>query len=104
LGYSAIDQIAQFGLSSLKVIYYSEQLFRGPNTSGGYYDKEDGVLYTFNSTSNQEEEEKEFSVELDLSFEIDEDEFINDEFYLHVKGLSAGIEFCVEENSWEDYM
>lgn len=77
---------------------------RGPNTSGGYYDKEDGVLYTFNSTSNQEEEEKEFSVELDLSFEIDEDEFINDEFYLHVKGLSAGIEFCVEENSWEDYM
>ncbi|MCH9486818.1 hypothetical protein, partial [Klebsiella pneumoniae] len=24
---SAIDQIAQFGLSSLKVIYYSEQLF-----------------------------------------------------------------------------
>ncbi|MFX3005793.1 hypothetical protein V6170_22150, partial [Klebsiella pneumoniae] len=26
--YSAIDQIAQFGLSSLKVIYYSEQLFR----------------------------------------------------------------------------
>ncbi|WP_223862152.1 hypothetical protein, partial [Klebsiella quasivariicola] len=28
LGYSAIDQIAQFGLSSLKVIYYSEQLFR----------------------------------------------------------------------------
>ncbi|MGE6000066.1 hypothetical protein ACQJ2A_25450, partial [Klebsiella quasipneumoniae subsp. similipneumoniae] len=29
LGYSAIDQIAQFGLSSLKVIYYSEQLFRG---------------------------------------------------------------------------
>lgn len=28
MGYSAIDQIAQFGLSSLKVIYYSEQLFR----------------------------------------------------------------------------
>ncbi|MDM7113688.1 helix-turn-helix transcriptional regulator [Klebsiella pneumoniae] len=27
MGYSAIDQIAQFGLSSLKVIYYSEQLF-----------------------------------------------------------------------------
>ncbi|WP_339366332.1 hypothetical protein, partial [Klebsiella pneumoniae] len=25
----AIDQIAQFGLSSLKVIYYSAQLFRG---------------------------------------------------------------------------
>ncbi|WP_259273959.1 tyrosine-type recombinase/integrase, partial [Klebsiella pneumoniae] len=34
LGYSAIDQIAQFGLSSLKVIYYSEQLFsRGDQVS-----------------------------------------------------------------------
>ncbi|MCP6064145.1 hypothetical protein NL348_17815, partial [Klebsiella pneumoniae] len=29
--YSAIDQIAQFGLSSLKVIYYSEQLFSLPD-------------------------------------------------------------------------
>ncbi|MDU4282581.1 MAG: hypothetical protein E7I30_19000, partial [Klebsiella pneumoniae] len=35
LGYSAIDQIAQFGLSSLKVIYYSEQLF-SVNTSRIY--------------------------------------------------------------------
>nr|QXV89172.1 hypothetical protein [Klebsiella pneumoniae subsp. pneumoniae]QXV91510.1 hypothetical protein [Klebsiella pneumoniae subsp. pneumoniae] len=28
----AIDQIAQFGLSSLKVIYYSAQLFSVPTT------------------------------------------------------------------------
>ncbi|HAT5009891.1 TPA: DUF4935 domain-containing protein [Serratia marcescens] len=75
----------------------------GPDTLHGYYDKEDGVLYTFDSTSNQEEEEKEFSVELDLSLEIDEDKFINDEFSLYIKGLSAGIEFGIEENSWEDY-
>ena len=75
----------------------------GPDTANGYYDKEDGVLYTFDSTSNQEEEEKEFSVELDLSFEIDEDRFINDEFSLYIKGLGSGIEFGVEENSWEDY-
>ncbi|EKN3469306.1 PIN domain-containing protein [Yersinia enterocolitica] len=74
----------------------------GPDTANGYYDKENGVLHTFDSTYNQEEEEKEFSVELDLSFEIDEDEFINDEFNLQVKGLSAGIEFSVEETSWED--
>ncbi|MGP8885255.1 hypothetical protein ACT01S_28880, partial [Klebsiella pneumoniae] len=31
--YSAIDQIAQFGLSSLKVIYYSEQLFSLTSTT-----------------------------------------------------------------------
>lgn len=75
----------------------------GPDTENGYYDKEDGVLYTFDSTYNQEEEEKEFSVELDLSFEINEDNFINDNFNLYIKGLGAGIEFSVEENSWEDY-
>jgi hypothetical protein len=73
----------------------------GPNTETGHYDKEDGVLYTFESTRNEEEEEKEFSVELDLSFEIDEEGLINDEFNLYIKGLSAGIEFNVEETTWE---
>lgn len=73
----------------------------GPNTETGYYDKEDGVLYTFESTRNEEEEEKEFSVELDLSFEIDEEGLNNDEFNLYIKGLSAGIEFNVEETTWE---
>lgn len=74
----------------------------GPDTTTGHYDKEDGVLYTYDSTSRQEEEEKEFSVELDLSFEADEGEFINDEFDLHIKGLGRGIEFGVEEFPWED--
>lgn len=74
----------------------------GPDTTTGHYDKEDGILYTFHSTHRQEEEEKEFSVELDLSFEADEAEFINDEFDLHIKGLGGGIEFDVEEFPWED--
>lgn len=73
----------------------------GPDTVNGLYDKEKGMLYTFDSTSNRESIEKEFSVELDLSFEIDEDEFINDDFELNIKGLNAGIEFNVEETSWE---
>lgn len=75
----------------------------GPDTASGIYDKEDGVLYTFDSVERQEEEKMNFSVELDLSFEADESEFINDEFDLHVKGLSGGIEFCVEEYQWEDH-
>jgi hypothetical protein len=74
----------------------------GPDTVNGHYDKEDGVLYTFDSIERQEEEEKEFSIELDLSFEADEGEFINDEFDLHIKGLGGGIEFGVEEYPWED--
>lgn len=74
----------------------------GPDTANGHYDKEDGTLYTFGSTDRQEEEEKTFSVELDLSFEEDEGEFINDEFHLRINGLGGGIEFSVEETPWED--
>ncbi|EGI98973.1 hypothetical protein SD15574_1810 [Shigella dysenteriae 155-74] len=33
----AIDQIAQSGLSSLKVIYYSAQLFRATNSTFYFY-------------------------------------------------------------------
>ncbi|ENU0941759.1 PIN domain-containing protein [Citrobacter freundii] len=75
----------------------------GPDTANGFYDKEDGRLYTFDSASNKEEQIKEFSVEIDLTFEIDGDNFINDEFDLHVKGLSRGIEFDVDETSFDDF-
>ncbi|ABS45768.1 MULTISPECIES: PIN domain-containing protein [Yersinia pseudotuberculosis complex] len=74
----------------------------GPDYVNGHYDKEDGVIYTFDTTARQEEEEQYFSVELDLSFEADVDEFINDEFELHIKGIGGGIEFSVEETPWED--
>jgi len=73
----------------------------GPDTATGYYDKEDGVLYTFDSTTKQDEQEKEFSVDIDLNFERDGENFINDVFDLHVKGISSGIEFDIEENTFE---
>ncbi|EPN3617579.1 PIN domain-containing protein [Cronobacter turicensis] len=75
----------------------------GPDTANGYYDKEDGVLHTFDSVTNQEEQVKDFTVEMDLTFERDGENFINDEYDLHVKGLSQGIEFDIEETSYEDY-
>ncbi|WP_337029751.1 PIN domain-containing protein [Pantoea agglomerans] len=75
----------------------------GPDTANGFYDKEDGIIYTFETTSNNVIEVKEFSVELDLSFEMDEEEIINEEYYLNVKGISAGIEFDIEEHPWEDH-
>lgn len=74
----------------------------GPDYVNGFYDKEEGVIHTFDTTSRQEEEEKSFSVELDLSFEADVEEFINDEFELHIQGIGGGIEFSVEEIPWED--
>lgn len=73
----------------------------GPDTANGYYDKEDGVLYTFESITKQDEQEKEFSVDIDLNFERDGEKFINDVFDIHVKGLSSGIEFDIEENTFD---
>jgi len=99
-------QIVHLDDESCKVVFDVTVKFlvnvSGPDTANGHYDKEDDILYTFDSTERQEEEEKEFSIELDLSFEADEGEFINDEFVLHVKGLGGGIEFGVEEYPWED--
>lgn len=47
----------------------------GPDTVKGHYDKEDGVLYTFDNVEHQEEQEHDFSVELDVAFESDEGKF-----------------------------
>lgn len=74
----------------------------GPDAVNGHYDKEDGVLYTFDNVEREEEEEHDFSVELDVGFESDEGEFINPQFDLTVEGLHKGIEFGVEETPWED--
>lgn len=74
----------------------------GPDYVNGYYDKEEGVLYTPDTVERQEVEEKDFSVELDLSFEVGDKAFINDVFELHVKGLHGGVEFSVEETPFED--
>ncbi len=74
----------------------------GPDYVNGHYDREDGRIYTFDTTERQEEEEQSFSVELDLYFEADAEAFINDEFDLHINGISSGVEFSVEETPWED--
>ncbi|UXZ23902.1 DUF4935 domain-containing protein [Pseudomonas sp. YeP6b] len=74
----------------------------GPDTASGRYDREDDILYTFEDTQRKEEEEHDFSVEIDLTFEADEGGFINEDFELAVEGLTKGIEFGVEEYPWED--
>jgi hypothetical protein len=74
----------------------------GPDTVNGIYDREEDFLYTPDSTNREEEEEHSFSIEIDLAFESDEGEFINDEFDLTVVDLHRGIEFGVEETPYED--
>jgi hypothetical protein len=91
---------------SCRIVFNVEVKFlvevMGPDTANGHYDREDGVLYTFESVEREEEEEHSFSIELDLTFESDEGEFINDEFNLNIVDLQRGIEFGVEEFPYED--
>jgi hypothetical protein len=76
----------------------------GPDYNNGTYDKEDGVMYTFGSSTMETEIKLDFSVELYLSYELDEGEFINiDINSLFIPDASSGIEIEVEENEEPDY-
>ncbi|KTB91582.1 hypothetical protein AO073_01530 [Pseudomonas syringae ICMP 11293] len=74
----------------------------GPDTANSFYDREDDVLHVFDTSTRTEEEEFNFSVEIELSFESDEGKFINEEFKLSIIDLHKGIEFGVEEYPYED--
>ncbi|AUZ61840.1 hypothetical protein PRJ_5282 [Pseudomonas sp. XWY-1] len=75
----------------------------GPDYANGRYDREDDVIYTFEDTTQVEEGELEFTVEIDLSYEVDDGEFTIQDMEINVQGLSRGIEFSVEETPYEDY-
>ncbi|SEQ13051.1 hypothetical protein SAMN05216522_101289 [Rosenbergiella nectarea] len=75
----------------------------GPDYNNGIYDKEDGRTYTFRSTSREETDSINVSVEIELSLEIVDNQFVVQERYVNVGGLTGGIEVCVEENGCDDY-
>ncbi|WP_248749637.1 PIN domain-containing protein [Pseudomonas sp. MWU15-20650] len=75
----------------------------GPDYANGRYDREDDVIYTFEDTTQIEDGKLEFTVEIDLSYEVDDGEFTIQGMDISVQGLSGGIEFSVEETPYEDY-
>ncbi|MDG6401529.1 PIN domain-containing protein [Pseudomonas quasicaspiana] len=75
----------------------------GPDYENGRYDREDDVIYTFDETTQVEEGTLTFPVEVDLSYEVDDGEFIIQGMDINVQGLSGGIEFGVEESPYEHY-
>jgi len=75
----------------------------GPDYANGTYDKEDGVTYTFDDATRVENGDREFSVEVYLSYEAGGGCFVNKDMQIIVKDLSGGIDFCVEENSSDYY-
>ncbi|WP_426778797.1 PIN domain-containing protein [Pseudomonas aeruginosa] len=75
----------------------------GPDYVNGRYDREDDIIYTFDDTTRIEEGDLEFTVEIELSYEVDDGEFVIQEMDINVQGLHSGIEFSVEESSSEEF-
>lgn len=75
----------------------------GPDYANGRYDREDDIIYTFDNTTQEEDGKLEFTVEIDLSYEVDDGKFIIQDMDIHVQGLHNGIEFSVEETPYEEY-
>ncbi|TGC14792.1 hypothetical protein CRU79_15220 [Escherichia sp. E4385] len=75
----------------------------GPDFNNGIYDKEDGRTYTFGSTSREDTGTINVFVEVELQMEIVDTQFVVQDRYVSVSGLTGGIEVCVEENGYEDY-
>lgn len=76
-----------------------EYIVTGPDFNGGIYDKEDGRIYTFGSTTHNGVITKTFTVELGFSYELEDGELKDiDETEFYVAGLSDGIAVYVDEN------
>ena len=75
----------------------------GPDYNNGIYDREDGRIYTFDSSTREESGKLNLTVELELSYIIENDKFNIQDFDLYIEDLNGGIEVEVEENGYDDY-
>lgn len=76
-----------------------EYTVTGPDFNGGTYDKEDGRMYTFGTTTHTGATTQTFTIELGFSYELENSELKDIvEIEFEIVGLSDGIEFDVEEN------
>ncbi len=76
----------------------------GPDFTNGMYDREDGYMYTFRSTTRDETIPIELECELDLKYEFDAGSLQNiDLGELYIQNTSGGIEVSIEENPEPDW-
>ncbi|MRS02271.1 hypothetical protein EG832_03425 [bacterium] len=70
----------------------------GPDFNNGFYDKEEGRIYTFDTVSRTEIFSRTFTVEIWLNYEFANGNLENvEESAFHISGVSGGIEVEVEE-------
>jgi hypothetical protein len=71
----------------------------GPDFNNGIYDREDGRMYTFDSTSRTSTISTTFTVETFLYYEFINGELVNvEDSGFDIAGTSGGIEISIEEN------
>nr|WP_300311577.1 PIN domain-containing protein [Halomonas sp.] len=71
----------------------------GPDFNNGIYDREDGRVYTFDSTSRSSTITTTFTVEVFLHYEFIDGELVNaEDDGLYIAETAGGIEVAVEEN------
>ncbi|MBG21933.1 MAG: hypothetical protein CMF22_00525 [Idiomarinaceae bacterium] len=71
----------------------------GPDFNNGIYDREDGRIYTFDSTLRTSIISTTYTVEVFLHYEFIDGELVNAKADgLYIAGTSGGIEVAVEEN------
>jgi predicted nucleic acid-binding protein len=69
----------------------------GPDFVNGTYDREEGRMFTFGKSRQDEEGVLELTIEGELDFEVKNGSFVAGELNLMVLGLSSGIEVSVDE-------
>lgn len=77
----------------------------GPDYNNGTYDKEDGVMYAFGSTTQIVDLDLEYdiSLQIEYDFDTDKDEISEAQFAVMIDEASKGIEVAVEENEPDYY-
>lgn len=76
----------------------------GPDFNSGIYDREDGKIYTFDSTSRTSTVSTTFTVEIFLFYEFIDGELVNAEDEgLYIEGTAGGIEVDIDENEPDWY-
>ncbi|MFL1802814.1 PIN domain-containing protein [Plesiomonas shigelloides] len=110
-----IDNIDDFDVNVIEVNNESCQLtfdaqinitveVTGPNFENGFYDKEDGHIYTFSSITRIETIPLELMCELELNYEFEDGELLNTDFgMLKIQNMKNGIEISVNEYPEPDW-
>lgn len=76
----------------------------GPDFNNGTYDREDGIIYTFNKTSRTEAIRSTFTVEASLYYEFIDGKLEDaEDCDIDIAEIHRGIEVSIEENGNERY-